>query len=686
MGMGNPYAFLDPAMLANVQAAVAAAGGKPSYEGTVKPEEAPTTYSGLEQAGVAAGGNGAEPPAFEQAPAETGTSDAASRGESYANAVTDALINQVHGGTQLAGKLVYGENYAPVGGEKGQQTFEDTFDKAPQQAAEGLQKGADATEAESKELSSEYERYRNQLSDTAASQQLARQGREAELAARQQALDSQTESYTKNLSDSGAFWKNPGNILSAIAFALMPIGANDPNIGLKTLMGAIQQDFTNRKAIADGHLGALRSNIQGYRQLAGDAEMGDKLALAASYEVAAAEIERISSKYKGPKAQAAAQASIAELQGKAGLLRMEAYRKAVYQNPATVSPQAAQALEQGPGYTSFINKTPKPGQTGAPGAVPQPATTQPTSQSAPKLTPEQQKAVIAAGGKPPQINVPGAPTPKGDVFEQGVGRETAKEIDKLAPGLRERWLNEVSHVMTMAKAAGHKTDDSVKKYTHDYIVNTQKQIQEASKANQPLVKQNVAWATLQSDMAEVNQFFKGDQQKIQEFMGQLHSVAPGAAQKWDTFWTNLGYGRAESGSKARIERASERLRQLFAGQTAGFYHEHAGAALSPAEKAMLSQVISAESSWDQKLNFVRSQSEQATAAFLNTFAGDNSLARPLWQIQMAGTNLGYSRLDSKGRYPDRSTPLPKPEGKQKEPEPTKGVSDYYDRTYGTPKK
>lgn len=169
---------------------------------------------------------------------------------------------------------------------------------------------------------------------------------------RQKELEDRTAKYTANLSDGKAFWKSPANVFGALVTSLMPLGTMSVETSQKIINNAIQQDFKNRQEVADGHLGALRSNLNGYRQLAGDKVAGDYLALGESYKVAAMELERISASFKGEHARNQAQANIAKLMEESAKFTMQAWQQ-MNMNPQVMSPQMQAAWNKRPDHVQY---------------------------------------------------------------------------------------------------------------------------------------------------------------------------------------------------------------------------------------------------------------------------------------------------------------------------------------------
>ncbi len=133
--------------------------------------------------------------------------------------------------------------------------------------------------------------------------QASRQQRQVEVDAKQKQVEEATTRYTNDLADKGQFWRNPGNIIAAIGAMFMTYGGK-AELGQKMIQEAVMHDWNQRRQLADTHLGELKSNVAAYRQIAGDKNLGDQMALLESKKVALMEGERIAQSFQGPIAKA----------------------------------------------------------------------------------------------------------------------------------------------------------------------------------------------------------------------------------------------------------------------------------------------------------------------------------------------------------------------------------------------
>ncbi len=242
------------------------------------------------------------------------------------------------------GDVVQGEgsNFLPTGGKS---DFDETYVAGPQRLAEAQKEVGRLSANKSEAIGQQYERSAQQATEAMAANKARRASEDQEIAARQQNLDKAVQHYSNDLADQGKFWTSPGNIISAIAFSLMPIFSNDPAIGAKLINQAIDRDMTNRKDLANMHLGELRSNLGTYRKLAEDHNVGDQIAQSEAHRLAALEIERISAQFESPIAKQKAQAMVEDQLMRAGQVRQTAFNHYNYNTVRRLDPRVASAFE-----------------------------------------------------------------------------------------------------------------------------------------------------------------------------------------------------------------------------------------------------------------------------------------------------------------------------------------------------
>ncbi len=328
----------------------------------------------------------AEPPWHPAVAAEDSAGQDATQGVIARLDAEDAIFGDgmpragVAGTAQSANEDMY-----KVGGAHGASDWENTFVTKPKEIDAAVMETARQEGLQAEAKGDFWRRTQQNQAQELAVLQARRLERQQEIDAQQQHIQQATERYSNDLADRGQFWKNPAHIIGAIGASLMALGSGGPTIGIKLINDAVNADFQERKAMADMHLGELRSNLGSYRQIAGDKEMGDKLGLAESYRVAAMELERIGAQFQGPIAKARAQAGVKDLLMQKQVLMMKMYHDVPYQPAAIVDPRLASARASSPGYNGFgtgakASPGATSGQSRAPGGVSgQTMTGQPTN-------------------------------------------------------------------------------------------------------------------------------------------------------------------------------------------------------------------------------------------------------------------------------------------------------------------
>lgn len=196
------------------------------------------------------------------------------------------------------------ENYLPVGGKA---AWEDINQRGAELGRQ-IDAGAQAEEDKSNALADFFKRERARQDEVQAAVKQRQLEDQAQIAAQQKQIQDATEKYSNDLADRGQYWRNPGNILAAIGAALIASVSDDKSVGIKIIQQSMNADFAQRKALADMHLGELRSNLGAYRQIAGDRALGDRLAQAEQNRIMAMEVDRIGQQFQGPIAKAKAAA------------------------------------------------------------------------------------------------------------------------------------------------------------------------------------------------------------------------------------------------------------------------------------------------------------------------------------------------------------------------------------------
>lgn len=245
--------------------------------------------------------------------------------------------------------LPEGYSFAPYGGQEGEEAFYNAMERGPRAIQQNLNEAGQLQAQQGKELADAYAAERDRSVKAAAIAASKRMEQQAEYQRRVQQLDQETQKYSNDLNDQGKFWQNPGNIIAAISFSLMPIVSNDPSVGVKLINQAVQQDLAHRKEAAAMNLGALRSNLHGYRQLMEDDQAGDLMAESEAHRVAALEIQRIGAKFGGAESQKKMAAFAQAEMDKSNMLRNEAWKRDLYRPNRVVNKALAAGIYRGPG-------------------------------------------------------------------------------------------------------------------------------------------------------------------------------------------------------------------------------------------------------------------------------------------------------------------------------------------------
>jgi hypothetical protein len=247
-----------------------------------------------------------------------------------------------------------GASKAPIGGPE---LYDEAFVNAPRRRQTEMEGLGQLQNQRATELARMYDRQVAQDQAAAVAMQARREAEQAEIARKQEELAKATRYYTRELQDSGKYWANPGNIIAAISYSLLPVFSNDPSIGVKLINQAVQQDFDNRMRLADMAVGNARSNLEGYRKIAGDRQQGDLLARAEAHRVAAMDIERIGAKFSGPEAQKNIAIAIEDQKTRAAAAEMEFYAKYIHTAPKRTLPGETAAMYKGPGGWAPLGQT-----------------------------------------------------------------------------------------------------------------------------------------------------------------------------------------------------------------------------------------------------------------------------------------------------------------------------------------
>ena len=535
-----------------------------------------------------------------------------------------------------------GEDYSTQGGAHGKSDWEDTFVTKPAQIEQAVMEGAEQ-EGKLGEAKGDYwKRTQKAQEQEFAVLQARRLENQQQIAQQQQEIQKATERYSNDLADRGQFWKNPAHILGAISASLMALGSGGPAIGQKLINDAVNADFQQRKDLANMHLGELRSNLHSYRQIAGDREMGDKMALAESYRVAAMELERISAQFQGPIAKARAQAGIKDLLMQKQVLMMNMFNHGIFQKAEVVDPRIAAAkmagakgLPEGVGYTPFaVAGKPDAATSAGVGPYSQPG----QSMSGQPTNPPMDHVIRSL--IPP---IPEDMKARWEARAPGSSRQVDKERMDVARRIWSVSGGNPATFNTKMEAFEAKQEDDIKGI---------------AVAAQPLVARIDGYRRLGTDLKLIKVMADRLHTDPDTLLGNGASAILGKefmAKYKDTIHL-LGNTDPDNANKyarelQETEAAVERFKQVLAGAQNTYIHDKSGGNVSANENLRMKEYL--RQGYRGILAFQDNESKLAQTEFNNA---TNSAAHPvsgtMYRIQMG---IGSSPLDRQGiAGPDKS--------------------------------
>lgn len=541
-------------------------GGDPAYGGPlVNPE------NGQDETGV---------------PAYTGGRDAATNQTLDEYTAAQKLFRLDSSGVPQMDILPAGEDYHHAGGREGKKNFQQAYD--PTRAIDAIEANQRAEEGRNEAMSRQIGGERARQTEAMASILANREKYAAQLAQRQQVLDQNVKQYTDNLSNTNAYWQNPGNIVSAIAFSLMPIAGGDPAAGARLINQAVEADFGRRYQAANMHLGELRSNVAAYRQLMGDKQAGDLMAESEARRIAAMDIERIALQFASPASKAKAEAAISDQLMRSAQLKMQSYKiLGIHQDPKVVNKLLGGAIRasgaDGVGFTPYAGPTDKPSAVAGTG----PAGTPTTASSTPGISGTRMAALAS-----------NLPELKRQVATGQVDKKTAEEA--INAGLQDR----VRRMHPGNLPAQQKAMDALRKDAYDGV--NKISVAAAKPAKDAAGIRHLA---MRLDYLEKVAHEQG--RDPQEFMQAGRDLSPGMANSWNEF--KLKYGSNPDSPAAKSARnvllAQQELYQAFARAKTSDTHELFGAALTEKELEQLELSIKNNASFTSMKTWVRRLSE-----------------------------------------------------------------------------
>lgn len=560
-----------------------------------------------------------------------------------------------------------GSNYLPVGGPYGRDMVNEAFNKQPKRLAGAVASGAEAQVDEARAKEAVYASERDRTRDYEAALKEQYLLRQQEMQKRQAELEKKTQDYSNNLADQGAFWHNPQNIVAAFGAALMQLSTDDRSFGYKLLNGAIQADLHNRRALADQHLGYLKSNMAEYDRIAGDRIAGMQLAELEAKRVAALELERIAAQFQGPKAKANAEAIQAKLWQDVRTGYMDFYNRHIYNKPQLVDKRILESYrrggsaEPGVGYTTFADasnpaggqpgtyydpaapggvgglpsKAMGAGAKGAPGAS-APAVSAPMGGSSggaaagrggfPQLTPAQKRVIESR-------------------YEGGSAMVENAQRDTTRIAFRAAGVPEGTDPRLMSPAQKHAFNKSME----DQEKAAYEQLKSVSGGLQQTSEIRAGLRVLQTDMAVVESAVQEFQKRglkisMDDVLGTKTKASLGSSRAAD--WKNLYAAFANANPEERskweaqrdkIDAAGQRLNQLLAGQINSYYKEHAGAAVTATELPRLKEYVGGDLTYDKLKTFMDNESRKQSGSLRNALLQLPPAAQAMW-LTRGGVN------------------------------------------------
>ncbi len=542
-------------------------------------------------------------------------------------AAQDEIFRSGGRGGQSATVLPEGENFNPLGGKEGRKNFNTAYDPDP--LINAMMNAEDAKAARNEAVTSHYKSEAERQTAAMAGINARRAADQQEEQRRMAVLDQQVTRYTDDLHNQNKFFENPGNIISAIAFSLMPIFSSDPAIGAKLIGQAIDRDMASRKSTADMHLGELRSNLGAYRKMMGDKQAGDLMAEAETRRIAAMEIERIGAQFESPISKAKTMAAAEMQRSQAAALRMEAYRHGAYVGPRVERPGIVGALKAGGGYTPYGV------EQGTPGS------------GARSIVANSPSTAVGADEKPSSLSA-------ARTMALAVGKPEEALRQAKAGNLTTSDVHAIVNQGIAARIASYKVPG-----TPAYNEEFQKMRKDANegasaiaKQAQPFQARQAALSSIQQDMNYIENFYRNKKygnRNPNAFMDDLRTGVGSGTAEW---LRDLQQRYSDPKSPEAVEvkaavRASNRLYQKLAGELVGFKSKAIGGSQSVQELAGVGEYITNNPSWEKFSGYVRNESMKAQRELMNAIdSSTSSEGKLIWLAEHGGTRL--PGLDSPG--------------------------------------
>ena len=582
--------------------------------------------SGSGVQGGPSGSSGAEVPVFPGTPGQMQGNEDAMAGLRAEMELDMGLM----GGSHKPPPAFYAdahEEYSGVGGKRGKELFERAYGDGPDAGPQRLQdavRQSEAAQGQKQEAMVKFYDQEAERATLAAAQRKAALEQDAqEMRVRQENLEQATQHYTNDLADQGKFWTNPGNIIAAISFSLMPIFSNDPAIGVKLINQAIQQDLDHRRQAATGTLGALRSNLQGYHQIVGDRQAADQLAEAEARRIAAMEVERIAAKFESPIAKAKAEAIIQDLRIKTAQGYMQAYSQAkLFQPAAKMDPELYKRRTKGyPGaWTSMGVEDVAPLQSvgnavngNIKGSPSQAQTNGPNGGFTPHVGPDV-RALVRAGASPAAV---------AKLAMEGRVPGSANMYNLLSV-----YVDRQATAMSKGLSYGPAYDHAKQVIINDAKKETDK-VPGLSTGPQGFAGRKATLGNLIADADAITASERAIGKNEKDFLGSLYTISPSFAQKYEELYRTFA---SRGGNPAEIREQSKKEAQMFFRQRlqselAKTYSDISGGAITPSETPRLEGFISKGSDFGFVYNWLKEKSVDINGKEQQALSGLSPLAK-----------------------------------------------------------
>lgn len=536
-----------------------------------------------------------------------------------------------------------GLNYGTVGG---QDQWQELWDR-PRKVEEAINAGAQA-EADRSQAKADYlKQFKEETDGRLAGMEAARSYDQARLQMRQRELDKNVEKYSADLADTGKFWSNPGNIIAAIGAAFIAFASPDKSAGIKLIQQQVDADFQKRRAAADMHLGELRSNVAGYRQLMQDKQAGDAMALSMSYKQAGMDLERISAQFEGPILKAKGAAMAQEFYQKAELIKAQLTAQVLYNAPrAEKIPIAAEYKKSGMFQPYAKDQAQAPAQQ-APGSFGRglgAAVGQAPQQPGSGVN---QAMRAVNGGQPTVVDK----AVDSHLSKKGVNPKVAELWDKRAPGANaqlEMFRNEIAR-RAVIKAGPGATKARLQQVADELIEGYDK---EASEKIAPAMKDKTdgvrSWGKFANDLRGFEAFARATGQDPNVLLRSARDYTPEA---WSSFITDLKrkYSDPKSAEDAQalanLDKV-ERIHQMMAAKSVDWYHKQFGGAMSEQELGKGAAYITNNAPFQKWMQFAADGSRRAASEIQEALS--MSTAGPAGTLYLLSIGRQSPEMDKPG--------------------------------------